>query len=92
MNIQVLYWVGHHPIDKALASGNMHGVEIIRYILRCSPSSVLNAEQTQLLRDINWGLRREAMLISLKGDASKHLMAHLYGALYGVWRNVVSYL
>ena len=87
--------IGHNPIDKALSSGNHHGVEIIRYILRCTPVKVLTEEQKELLRDINWGLRREAMLASLNPTPWNdriNTLSYFHSACYGIWREIMSYL
>jgi hypothetical protein len=87
--------LGQNPIDQALSSGNHHGVEIIRYILRCTPQDALTTDQRTLLGDINWGLRREAMLVSSATIASydySNYIAHLRSGCYGVWREILSYL
>lgn len=87
--------VGLNPIDKALASGNTHGVEIIRYILRCTPEKVLTTEQHKLMRDINWGLRREAMLASYAPSEYHdrvNFLSFFHTACYGIWRDIMSYL
>jgi len=92
---------GETPISVALAKqkatavlGPMH-TDFVKLMLRSSSAHTLDEEQKLTLRDLNWKSRRSAMLISVKcqnADKNIVILSHLYTAIPGVWRNILSML